>query len=561
MALQTRNEQSVSVINVQANDVGAVGTNAQEDTNKKEIERLEKPNKTYEQFAPLWQFYLNAYEGGEAFANEFNLFRHPREHPDDFQERTKRVYYHNYCEPLVDFFTGFIYAETIQRDFGELKDFFTGFINNVNRKGDDLTTFMRQLSDDMQIFGLVYVLVDTPPKDASIVTVAQEKEAGIQPYWVSVRPSEILDWVADENDQFIYVKRKQCITTMDGFKPVKIDRYTEWTLEQIQVSEVDVTEPTKPVYRGKKNFTNELKKIGLVPIRYKRSKMDSFMGHSFLSDIAYLAREVMNLTSLLQEFLYRQCFNILAMEEDPNVPEIEQMQGEISTANMLKYPKDTKPPQYITPPVQPAEFLQSERSANVQAMYRMAAQDTVNELFNGQKSSGYSKSQSFRTTVPKIASRADALERAEHALFSLTCEYLGKKWAGTIKYKDHYEITNLTDALSQMTTLFKDLQLNSKTFASAQLKRMVHEFDGKLTPEQIKSVESEIDGINWDEWFDTMKLAFIGRAAASPEAGMIMDSTGKSATPVKGKDTATAASTPQRAQGTSAEIQKEASKS
>jgi hypothetical protein len=59
-----------------------------------------------------------------------------------------------------------------------------------------------------------------------------------------------------------------------------------------------------------------------------------------------------------------------------------------------------------------------------------------------------------------------------------------------------------------------------------------------------------------------MKLAFIGKAASSPDIGLAMD--GKPAAnanaPVKGKETSTKPSTPQRGQGTSKEIESEATK-
>jgi hypothetical protein len=568
-----------STVDIQTKNVGVSSSQTDNDA-KREIERLRSTNSMYDKHAPLWQFFLQAYEGGKEMARVEHIFRHPREHPDDFQERAKRLYYHNYCYPLVDFFTTFIYTETIQRDGGNNGEWFNEFISDVNRKGDDITAFMSMVSDEMQIFGMTYVLVDAPDtttltkgdKEVPIATEADAKEAGLRPYWVTVRPTEVLDWVVDTFDKFQYLKRIERQTRIKpDLSKQKIERYTEWTPTAVAISEVDVSIPEEPVLLvSRRQVTNRLNKVPFEVIRYKRCKTDKFMGLSFLNDISFINREVMNLTSLLQEFLYRQCFNILAMEQDPNVPEIEQMQGEISTANMMKYPVGTKAPSYITPPVQPAEFLQKERSVNIVTMYKIAAQDTVNDLFNGVKSSGFSKSQSFQTTVPKIATRADSLAACEVALLKLSCEYLGKKWDGTIKYKDHYQITNLTDALSQLGTMFKDLQINSKTFAAEQMKRMVHEFDGKMTPDSIKKVYAEIEAIDWDAWFDTMQLAFIGRAAMSPEAAAVIEAEDQGNVPfthannpakgVKGKDTPTAASTPQRAQSGSAEIQKESAK-
>lgn len=562
--LNIGNEASfpTSVVNIKTPDVGV--SDIKQDKDKREIERLRGKGALYLKYEPLWSFFLAAYEGGKDFASAANIFRHPREHPDDFNGRATRLYYHNYCYPLVDFFTTFIYTDTIQRDGAENKDVYDKFITDVNKKGEDITEFMTQVSDDMQIFGMSYQLVDAPPKPAGGMTQAQQDEQGIRPYWVLVRPTEVLDWATDSFDQFTYLKRVECQTRIGaGMAKQSIERYTEWSLAEIMISEIDVTNPDDPILLPQgAPLANEMKKIPFNVTRYKRSKTDKFMGMSFLNDIAFISREVMNLTSLLQEFLYRQCFNILAMESDPNVPEIEQMQGEISTANMLKYAQGTKEPKYITPPVQPAQFLQSEREANVAAMYKIAAQDTQSDLFNGHKSSGFSKSQSFQTTVPKIATRAESLEATEMQLMKLTFEYMDKKWNGTIKYKDHYQITNLTDALQQLSTLFKDLQIKSKTFAEVQMKRMIDEFDGKLSADQRKKVYTEIEGIDWDDWFDTMELAFLGRAALAPEvAGTLNETTpAADAAPVKGKDTPTAASTPQRATSSSKEISKESSK-
>lgn len=573
----TRSEANypASVISVQTPNVGVEPQKGKDDASRREIERLRSTHALYEQYAPLWEFFLKAYEGGRAMAAVENIFRHSREHPDDFQERAKRLYYHNYCYPLVDFFTTFIYTETIQREGGKNGEWFNDFITDVNLKGDSISDFMMTVSDESQIFGMTYILVDAPSRDTAKVTKggvdtpvetkADEKDAKFRPYWVNVRPNEVLDWVTDAFDKFQYLKRKETQTRVDvGMVKQDIERYTEWTPTGIKISEVDVTIVDQPVLitgLSGVSSTNELGKVPFIVARYKRSKTEKFMGLSFLNDIAFINREVMNLTSLLQEFLYRQCFNILAMETDPNVPEIEQMQGEISTANMLKYPTGSQAPSYVTPPVQPAEFLQAERASNVMAMYKIAAQDTQNDLFNGVKSSGFAKAQSFQTTVPKIATRADALATCERALLALTCEYLSKEWDGTIKYKDHYQITNLTDALSQLGTMFKDLQITSKTFAMSQMKRMVHEFDGKMSPDQMKAVYTEIEAIDWDAWFETMQLAFVGRAALAPEeAAASVGSTGDSSEPVKGKDTATAGSTAQRAQSGASEVQKESTK-
>lgn len=487
---------------------------------KQEIIRLRSMNSLYETYGPEWAFFLSAYEGGREFAqHEKNLFRYPREHEDDWRDRLRRAHYHNYCERLVDFFTDFIYCETIDRGGGTDNTFFTTFILNVNRKGEGIDEFMRQVSDDMQIFGMSYVLVDAPKKPADVVvSKADESKLNLNPYWVLIRPLEVLDWVTDDFDKFLYVKRCQNMVLMSGKTRQIVERYTEWTPDEINVTDIDVTEAKRPTIIKHPVIKNSLGEIPIEVIRYKRSKRDRFMGSSFLRDLAYNNREVLNLTSLEQEFLYKQCFNVLAMERDGTQELQDQQDGEWGVSNVIYYPKDGKAPVYIRPDSKPAEHIAKARQDCVNEMYKRAAQDMVNELFNGGKSSGFSKSMSFSTTVPYISSRADALEKAERSLFMRTLKYLNKKWDGKIKYKDRYEITNLTDAITQMNSLFKELQMPSETFCKAELKRLVHEFDGKIPAEDLVKIEHEIDEMNWIEWTDIQKLAYIGRAALAPEA-------------------------------------------
>lgn len=480
-----------------------------------ELDRLRYTHELYAPYKTLWDFYLSAYEGGSDFAKAENLFKHPRENQEDYNERTLRLHNTNYCEPLVDFFTGFIFNEPVERSGGSDDVWYREFIADVNRKKQGVDKFMAEVSDDMQIFGMSYVLVDAPPVPVDrIVTKADEQAMGLRPYWVLIKPDEILDWVTDEFDTFLYVKRRQYMSRVGG---VKIERYTEFYQDMIQVTDVDVTDMGKPEIISRQEFANTLEKIPLVVFRYKRSKRHPYMGISFLKDFAGNNREILNLTSLLQEFLYRQAFNILVRQVDPNIPQAEQIEGNTGTANVMEYPKDAQAPSYIAPDSTPAKFISDERSRIKSEMFSRAAQDTVNELFNGEKRSGFSQAQSFSRTVPFISSRAETLEAGENELMTLTMERRGKKWTGKVKYKDRYEITNLTDALTQLQIILRDLALPSETFAKEELKRMAREFDGKLPRDTVAKIMSDIDNMDFKEWQQLQEDALVGKGVSPGE--------------------------------------------
>jgi hypothetical protein len=490
-----------------------------------EVLRLKARNALWEKYAPEWDFFLSAYEGGRDFVNETNISQYTmRENPDDFKARVKRAHYLNYCGELVDFFTNFIFSETIQRDGGTNSSWYQTFIRDVNKKGESIEEYMKQVEDALQIYGMVYTLVDSPQFNLSdsieVVTQQQTDDLGIRPYWVIMSPLEIVDWMVDDFENFQYVKRLQMTTRMidDSIHPV--EKYTEWFSDHTICSYVDVSDTRNPklLENLRERFENPLGSIPIAVQRHKRSKRFPFIGISFLQDLAYNNREIMNYTSLIQEFLYKQCFNILAKESDTALPLRDQNDGVLGTANVLEYPKGTTAPQYITPPVDPAEFLQSERSRITGEMFKLAAQDTMNELFNGEKSSGFSQAQSFSKTVPFISTRADTLEKYENKLMSLTMQRLSKNWDGKVKYKDRYELTNLTDAMTQLVSLFRDLQFPSETFIKEELKRLAEEYDGKLPQAISAKVMKEIDDMDFTDWQATQVQALVGTGGGNSPA-------------------------------------------
>lgn len=478
------------------------------------IKSLRNSNELYDDYAKHWAFYLSAYEGGADFTDGRNLFKHVRETPSDYDDRILRAHNMNYCEPLVDFFTNFIFAESIDRNGGSNSDFYNTFITDVNLKGESVDTFMRTVSDDDQIFGMTYVIVDTPAFEG-VVSKLDEQNKGIRPYWVSIKPDEVRDWVVDDFGVYSYIKRCQLQRNMVGGQARKLEKYTEFYPDYTKVTVLDVTNPNEVfVSSGPLTKPNPLGEIPIVVARYKRSKKNPEMGLSFLRDFAYNNREILNLTSLLQEFLYRQCFNVLAMEKDSTIPAADQQEGSMGTSNLMEYPLGAKEPKYISPPADPAKFIQDERARIKNEMFVRAAQDALNELFNGEKASGFSQAQSFSKTVPFISSRADELERVENALMRLTMKWLGKDWDGKIKYKDRYELTNLSDAMGQFQILVRDLQVPSEIFVKSELKRLVHEFDGKLTPDDVIKIDKQIDSMNFTDWQATQKDALVGKAAS-----------------------------------------------
>lgn len=463
----------------------------------KELERLRQANDIYNVMFPEWKLYLSAYEGGPRFFAG-NLHTHARENAADFEARMRRVHYINYCEPLVDFFTNFIFSEPITRQSAD--PFFADFINDVDKAETHIDAFMQEVCSDMQIYGTAYTLVEAPRESELVLSVADVQDLNIRPYWISISPFEILDWSMDNFGKYTYAKRREL--TRDARSGIRTEKFTEYTPEDITVTVIDVSDEGRPAILSVDKFPNNIMQVPLVATKYKKSKVYPSIGNSFLVDLSRNNREIMNQTSLLQEFLYRQAFNILTVQTDISNTGQPQIVG---YGNVMEYPREAARPEYISPPVAPAEMIQSEIQRIKREMFSKAAQDTVNELFNGEAKSGFSQSQSFAKTVPFISTRADKLEETEQRLMKLTMSYLGKEWDGVIKYKDRYEITSLVDSLTQLLILVQDFKIPSETFVKEELKRVTREFDGKLTEEMKAKIAKEIEEMDFESWQSELK--------------------------------------------------------
>lgn len=486
-----------------------------------EIERLRSVHEVYDIMFPEWSLYLAAYEGGPAMANAANLHKHQRENEEDYNDRVKRVCYSNYVGQIVDFFANFIYTETIQRNGGKNETWYQDFIKNVDRRGSNLEQFMMdKVCVEGEVFGQQYIVVDTPKVNVAqleYLTKQDEEDLGLKPYWTAINPLEVLDWIVDDFDNLQYIKRFQKTYEMIGNEKHRFEKFTEIYPDRVLISRIDVTDVKDPVLYDQEEFANTWGFLPIVIHRFKTSRVHPFVGVSGVVDFSKISREVMNYTSLIQEFLYRQCFNILAKEAEGNIPFRDQLDGEWGSANVMEYPKGATLPAYISPPIDPAEFLQSERSKHVSEMFKLAAQETMNELMNGEKSSGFSQAQSFSKTVPFISTRADNLERTETKLMMLTMKLIGKEWDGKIKYKDRYEITNITDVITQLTSIFRDLMLPSPTFLKEELKRVVAEFDGKIQADKLKTIYNEIDALDFPEFQENQLAALVGQGSSPAE--------------------------------------------
>ena len=101
--------------------------------------------------------------------------------------------------------------------------------------------------------------------------------------------------------------------------------------------------------------------LGVVPfisVKFKDHPIDNWVGLSQLTDIAPLNRLLTNTVSYIEEFTSKQAFPFLATPDDPIQAGIQQEEEQIiSASNVFQFPAGAQPPQYVSPPTDPAAFM------------------------------------------------------------------------------------------------------------------------------------------------------------------------------------------------------------
>lgn len=439
----------------------------------------------YDEFYDRWRFYLNSYEGGRDYLEGGYLFRHFREDEPDYQDRAMRSYYYNFCRTVIDTYISQIYQQTtaIYRNSGGIREY-DRFLSNVDGKGNGIDLFMQeQAAPAAQIFGHVHILIDKPPMTRRPMTRADEEALNLLPYLTLIYPENLLDYRLDSKGDFIWARTREIAPSPDGpFASMPSEprmQYRTWTRTNWYLH----NDNGSLIASGAHN----LGRVPIVTVVNVHSKKYPRCGVSALADIAPINRSIYNWCSLNDEFLYRQCFNILAI---PQVPGSKVKK--LGTMSALTFPYDAaKTPFYIYPPVEPGEYLLRNINDAIMQIYRIAVLGMHELEPTRQVQSGVAKAYDFQRANQNMVKKARNLEQAEIAVGELWGLWQGRRgFRPVVEYPTDYNINSLAE---QLRADFELIQMNiSDTFNKTLKKRMAQRAI-KLRDAEQKKVFTEID--------------------------------------------------------------------
>ena len=153
-----------------------------------------KPSAAYTAALPSWGM-VEALKGGTAAmraARETFLPRHEAEREDAYKVRLERSFLFTAYARTIELLVGKAFSKPVTPGDTvpeNLKEFF----KDIDLAGTDLHTFAAQLFEAGLDEGVSYILVDLPNTQPA-TTLAEERQAGVRPYWSLIKASSVIGW-------------------------------------------------------------------------------------------------------------------------------------------------------------------------------------------------------------------------------------------------------------------------------------------------------------------------------------------------------------------------------
>jgi len=441
----------------------------------------------YDKLCDKWVFYLLTYEGGDEYKTvgmKDYLYQHTREQHDDYRFRYKRAIFESISHVIINVWASHIRRKGIKRQNGN--DAFELFEKNCDLNGHGLDYFMlERVFSVTQAIGFSYVMIDFPKSESEINSELERKEAGINPYLIHYYPKDVVNWKY-KNGKFDWIvfRETDYINDEDPLEMSKSQDIAETYKVWDKKSWYEYDKNRKLIEEGEHKF-------GEVPVTVFYNKESLIynlpIGISALKTIAEIDRKIYNLNSLLDEFLYRQCFAQMVMDKETLGQIIET-----GTTRVLPVKEDGTKPFFLEPPTGGAEFIVSERDRLVDSAYYHAMIRGDNYMSERTEQSGIAKAYDLHDSNQNIAQKAKNMETAENNVHRLLKPFHGEVIA---EYPNNFDIKTINEELKEMLDIFK-ADMGSVTYARAKAMTLVERDLENADPELLKKIKSEIEIAN-----------------------------------------------------------------
>lgn len=313
---------------------------------------------------------------------------------------------------------------------------------NIDLEGRNLHNFAHDTMLQVMGPGLCGILVEAPVRGEEVKTLAQERAAGIRPYWVLIKPEQILGWKKRKVNgvwQLVQLRIMECVEEDDGeFGSVSVDQVRvlvpgawqtyrkaanseEWVLHDEGKTSLAYI-PFAPCYGKRTGFLTAkppLKEVAYLNIKHWQSQSDQ-------DTILHVARvPILTARQVGDEFELK--VGASAAVDLGDGPQAE-----------LKYVEHTGAA--IEAGKQSLDDLKDEmRQAGAELLVIDGVEKTATEN-RAEESIGMCKLQRI----------ANSLEDSLNLALQFTAEYMGETEGGSVKLFGDYAARTMVEASAQL---------------------------------------------------------------------------------------------------------------
>ena len=220
------------------------------------------------------------------------------------------------CAELIDLRVNNIFRTPPARDFegSPFRSDIEAFLKNVDDAGTSMDAFMRRCLPLYYTNGVDFVVVKQSANGAEPATLHQERELGMLPYVQAFGPAERLDWSVTGAGRFLWARyslgtppSEDETVAAEDVKEYLTVTPSEWRLYRTTAE--DKKSGTEVLSR-----THSLDQCPIVPFYFAESTRPGYrrVPLSLLTQIAPIARHMVNLVSEIQVDIFRNVFFLVA---------------------------------------------------------------------------------------------------------------------------------------------------------------------------------------------------------------------------------------------------------
>ena len=436
-----------------------------------------------------YKFFQDSYDGGQAYKDGKYLIMHKREKDKNFNLRLDRASFMNFCSPVIDINTSYLFREEPTRDLKKPSTAVDSFLEDADLEGRPWNKVIRELSKLAGAMGVMGVIVDKPKGEAQ--SRAEELALGIRPYVAVYNPRAILYWEFQRIGGFPTLTK---LILKEGDDEA-LEQIIVWTREEWarykKASKVDTV--TDKFVLAEPAIPNQLKRIPFALLR-NRDSFKKMTGISDIADIADVNRRIYYLDSDALEIIENCGFPILeGSEEALSATGGDGADIDIGTESVLNRGDESESGgfRYVEAPHTSLAAILEWRKQAIEDIKYLAKIGSGDAQSSGVSESGAALELRFLQLNALLSENAENCESFEKIIFELVGLWEEEEINIEIKYPRKFGVRDLAHDLD--IALSAQTVVQSRTFSAVLSDGIARRVLPNDTPEKVlKQIEIEL---------------------------------------------------------------------